>query len=39
VRDEETFIRRTLWPLTRPNDLLDRVARKSDPIESDPVFR
>ena len=39
VRDEETFIRRTLLPLTRPNDLVwIEVARKLDPIESDPVF-
>ena len=39
VRDEETFVRRTLLPLTRPDDLVwIEVARKLDPIENDPVF-
>ena len=39
VRDEESFIRRTLLPLTRPGDLVwVEVGRKLDPIESDPVY-
>ncbi len=39
VRDEESFIRRTLVNLTRPGDLVwIEAARKLDPIESDPVF-
>jgi hypothetical protein len=39
VRDEESFIRRTLHRLTRPGDLIwIEVARKLDPIEADPVY-
>lgn len=39
VRDEEAFIRGTIHKLTRPGDLVwIEVARKLDPIESDPVY-
>jgi hypothetical protein len=39
VQSEDTFIRRTIHKLTRPGDLVwIEVARRLDPIESDPVF-